>query len=94
MKTITFVGSPRLTNYSGSHPGVRARMFPGDVREVSDEVAVYLLESFPGLFRVEGAAKKVPSKKAPDRAIKATGNKSPPVTKKSGFKPKKKGSKS
>ena len=92
-KIVTFKGSPRMAHYSGSLPGLAPVFLPGDKRELSDDVATYLLESFPGVFSVEGAARSEAVKSAPPRAIKSTGNTSPPTIKKGSSNSKKKGSK-
>lgn len=82
-KAVTFREDASRDHYRGSLPGLEAVWLRGETREVPDDVAAYLLESFPDWF--EEAQKKGSEeapKKAKPRAIKATAPKAPKTTKK------------
>jgi hypothetical protein len=73
MALVTFLGTPAMTFYRGSEPGCAVLWLPGEVRELPEEVAASLMETFPDAFSVAKA--KVPAKKT--AAVKAPKTKAP-----------------
>lgn len=73
MALVTFLGTPAMTYYQGWPEGCSAKWLPGEVRELSEEVAAYLTDTFPDAFSVakpkaattKTAAVKAPKTKAP-----------------------------
>ena len=51
---VRFVGAPHLQVYRGPIPG--GPMHVGEVRELAELEAAYVLETFPGLFVVDAPA--------------------------------------
>lgn len=75
MQTLLFKGFPHMSVYRGP----RGTWNAGDKREVSEEDATYLLETFGDAFEAVGSA---PAKPAKTRAVKS------PVKRRSTAKPK------
>lgn len=90
-KVVTFKEDSKRDHYRGSLPGLGTVWFRGENREVSDDVAAYLLETFPHMFEAGAEEKKQePPKKAKPRAMKASAPKAPRTVKKRAPRAKKK----
>ena len=79
MATVTFLGTPSMTYYRGSLPGCVGLWLPGEVRELSQEVAAALLQDHPEAFKQAKADKGAP--KVQKAAVKAPEAKAPPTKK-------------
>lgn len=79
MALVTFLGTPSMTFYRGSCAGCAETWRPGEVRELSQEVAARLAETFPAAFSVAKAPTGAP--KVRKAAVEAPGAKAPPTKK-------------
>ena len=61
MPRVRFLGFPHPGSYRGSHPGAEEAWERLAEREVPEETAVYLCETFPGAFERVASAKAVAS---------------------------------
>ena len=63
-----------VPHYHGSRPGLTVSWFQGEERDLADDVARYVLDTFPGMAEVVdggGSVAEVVSEPPADRAMKA-----------------------
>ena len=70
-----------LGSFAGGLPETRVRWVKGEVRDVSDGSAAYLLESFPDVFEEVAAVAAAVEAPAVDKAMKAPKKKTAPKKK-------------
>ena len=93
-KVVTFKADSKRDHYRGSLPGLETLWFRGEKREVSEDVAAYLIGTFPNMFESGAEEKKEEQpKKAKPRAMKASAPKAPRTVKKRAPRAKKKADK-